>query len=157
VGERVLLGRLHQDVGRRVGVLALEDLLAPVDRLDGLAAGLGVDEARERIHHLVAHLLEVGRVDDPVGLAPGEVDRDALARRADRRERPGLGPVHRLRQRDLPVQAEEVVDRARDLAHRPPLHRPEDDVRRAELEESELLQELVHLDRARDRLEPARE
>ncbi len=52
------------------------------------------------------------------------------------------------------MQAEHVVGLAGDLAHRPPLHRPEDDVRRAELEEAELLQQLIHVDRARDRLEP---
>ena len=110
------------------------------------AARLRVNERAGRVHHLVAHPLEVGRVDD-VGLAPGEVDRDALAGRANRREGLRLRPVHRLRQAHLPVQAEPVVGLARDLADEPPLHWPEDDIRRAELEEAEPLQQVVHVDR----------
>ena len=74
VGEREADLGLHQDVGRGVGVLALEDLLAPVDGLHRSLAGLGVDEVRERVHHLVAHPFEVGRVHDPVGLAPREAE-----------------------------------------------------------------------------------
>ena len=69
---------LHEDVGRGIGVLALEDLLALVDRLDRLLPGLRVHEQDEPVHHLVAHPLVVAGVDGPIGLAPREVDRDAL-------------------------------------------------------------------------------
>ena len=50
-------------------------------------------------------------------------------------------------------QAERVVDLARDLAHGPPLHRAEHHVGGAEVQVAELVQEAIHVDRARARLE----
>ena len=154
MGEAVALVRLHQDVGRGVGVLALEHVLALVDRLHGLLAGLRVDERREPVHHLAAHPLEVGRVHDAVHVAAGQVDADALTGGADRRVRLRLRPVHGLREADLAVQAEQVVHLARDVAHRSPLHRAEDRVRGRELQVAELVQQVVHVQRARAALEP---
>ena len=155
VRQRVALGGHHQDVRSGVGVLALEDLFALVDLLDRLLAGLRDRRSvPRRSSSCVAHLVEVAGVDDTVDLAAGQVDRHALAGGADRRVRLGLRPVDRLRQRDLPVQTERVVDLARDLAHRPPLHRAEHRVGGTEVEVPELLQHAVHVDRARARLEP---
>src|SRR5205085_1476653 len=111
---------------------SFEHLLAAVDLLDGLPAGLWIGERRETIHQLVADALEVSRIDDPIGIASGEVDRYALPGRPDRGVGARLRPVDRLRERDLAVQPKRVVDLARDLANRPPLHRPEHHVRGAE-------------------------
>src|SRR6266536_2318694 len=76
---------LQDEVGGQVRVGALEHLLPPPDPAHRPPAGLRIDEGRHALGDLVADPLEVRRIDDPVRLPPGEVDRDALAGRSDAR------------------------------------------------------------------------
>jgi hypothetical protein len=68
------------------------------DGLHGVRPVFGSTNEHSRVHHPIAHLLEVVGVDDAVGLAPDEVDRNALVSRAAARASGDMLVCGRLRE-----------------------------------------------------------
>jgi len=106
--------RTEQDVVRRVGVRPLVDRLSASDELERGLPG-GCFEVFEKRDDLVSDRLVLVRRDDPVGVAPLEIDADA---------HPGPAPTVRRRRRPVHVLPERLPDVIRESLY-DPFARPE--------------------------------